>query len=608
MASGRARWYTGKNALFIIMATLFALLLSNSSDAKQGHIKLLAVTDMQDGSMQGSVADLYLEIRPGNGGVYIDTFPLTRIDTQISTRFAKEYACKEVGIDCSRNDFFYTIKAESTLVGGPSAGSAIAVLTLAMLNNWELNQDMAITGTINSGGLIGPVGGLREKIDAAAGSGIKAILIPAGEKLLDGENFTIDIDEYAKQKNVRIIEAGDAREAVYHFTGERIEEPEGNVSINPEYINMMKEIAKDLCSRTEELQKSIFINENLKAIDILNLTNDSYISLQNMTINAKVSIADGKYYSAASQCFGANTRYAYIQMLIQNLSTAEIMERIKFERKKAILLDNKTESKRYRTVADLETYMIVKERLIEASDILNSAILAVGRNDTANAIYQSAFAIERINSAESWSRFFNLESKEFQIDKASLKNSCISKIAEAEERYQYVTLFLPDALGDTRKTINRAYRDLNNESFELCLFKASKAKAEADTLLGMFGVEQPNLDSVIDRKIEAVRKNLLRQQAKGFFPIIGYSYCEYATTLNSYDKFSSLLYAEYSLELSNLDIYFRQDSTPFVQKENFDIRFLWVFLFGASFGALVMVLVIRRGKNKRTKSGRRRLN
>ena len=85
--------------------------------------------------------------------------------------------------DCTKYDFFYTIRSNSVIVGGPSAGASLAVLTLSVLEDLPIDQSTTITGTINSGGIIGPVGGILPKIEAAAKSDIKKVLIPKYSKV-----------------------------------------------------------------------------------------------------------------------------------------------------------------------------------------------------------------------------------------------------------------------------------------------------------------------------------------------------------------------------------------------------------------------------------------
>jgi predicted S18 family serine protease len=63
--------------LYFLFACLLLITCNQASAKKMGHITLLAVTDGDRGE-NGSLADVYLELIPGNGRVFLDTFPLTR--------------------------------------------------------------------------------------------------------------------------------------------------------------------------------------------------------------------------------------------------------------------------------------------------------------------------------------------------------------------------------------------------------------------------------------------------------------------------------------------------------------------------------------------------
>jgi len=207
-----------KRLIFLIF---IAILLMPVAFAKQGHMKLLAVRETETG-YEGGIADLYLEIKPGSGRVFLETFPLTRTDTQMSTRFAKAIACDAIEKECGDVDFFYTITADSAIIAGPSAGASIAILTVAMLDDLRLNEDYAITGTINSGGLIGPVGGLKAKVEAAKKAGLKKVFIPAGEIIARVDNATIDLKNLSKELGIDIIEISTLSEGIKEFTGREI--------------------------------------------------------------------------------------------------------------------------------------------------------------------------------------------------------------------------------------------------------------------------------------------------------------------------------------------------------------------------------------------------
>jgi len=200
--------------------------------------------------------------RKGSGNIFIATYPLTQVDTQISTRFAKEIACKHSKEDCSTYDFFYTIRADSPIIGGPSAGAAIAVLTLAELEGLQIQKNTAITGTINSGGFIGPVGGVVEKIDVAANQGILRVLVPKGERItsLNGKNIT-DITQYGKKQKVTIHEVFELGEAASLIANRPYESVSGELQQDQNYVETMRSLAESLCDRSNEYQH--VLNKNL---------------------------------------------------------------------------------------------------------------------------------------------------------------------------------------------------------------------------------------------------------------------------------------------------------------------------------------------------------
>ena len=71
---------------------ILLLLLIPVVYSQEGHMYLLAVKESGD-DYTGSLADLYLEVRPGAGGVFMETFPLTKLDINIILSFAKEIVC-----------------------------------------------------------------------------------------------------------------------------------------------------------------------------------------------------------------------------------------------------------------------------------------------------------------------------------------------------------------------------------------------------------------------------------------------------------------------------------------------------------------------------------
>ena len=169
-----------------------------------------------------------------------------------------------------------------------------------------------------------------------------------------------------------------------------------------------------------------------------------------------------------------------------------------------------------------------------------------------------------------------------------IENACRTKLSEVEERLQYVQLYFPQNLEGTRQELEYAYQDLKEENYELCLFKASKAKATVNTILSVFGVRINSVGSVVDQKLGIVERNLVEETEKGVFPILGYSYFEYANSLKESDPFSALLYSEYALELSNLDIYFKSPVSERVSLfKNIDKKLFIVLIAGIILGIII---------------------
>ena len=375
-----------------------------------------------------------------------------------------------------------------------------------------------------------------------------------------------------------MFEAADLTEALYLFSGILFKEEKGELLVDEAYLDVMKSLSIKLCDRSQELKGLI------GKIKDPGLT-ETKENADNYTEKGNSAFEQGKYYSAASYCFGANTRYRFLLLNITGEKNFEAL------RKEIEDYDREINKLEIRTITDLEAYMIIKERLKEAKDSLNKSVELYDKDDS-DYVENLGYAIERLYTAHSWSEFIGVKGKGFIFDRESLKESCLKKLSEAEERYQYVKLLLNEELKGTKKELDYAYSDFESGNYELCLFKASKAKAEADTILNMMGVKEEQIDGVLENKLNVVKGNIIEQQEKGVFPILGYSYYEYSNTLKE-DKYSALLYSGYALELSNLDIYFKEKPTKIfeiikeLESKGADNKTILVFIAGLAVGFLI---------------------
>ncbi len=589
-----------RSKTFFYLFLILFLIPFTSSYIPQGHMKLLAVSESSKG-FEGSIADLFLEIKPGNGRVFIDTYPYSKLDTQVSTRFAKEIACNHFDIDCASLDFIYTIKADSAIVGGPSAGSAIALLTAAMLKEKDVDNNIAITGTINSGGLIGPVSGFREKINAAAANNIKKVLIPKGTRFIKDNNETFDLKKHASNLSVDLIEVAGLDQAMSELTGEEIKTYKENLEVDPTYIETMRQLAQQLCDKSKQYETEL-LKYDLKGITKKELieVGDKAVDLQK---KAAVAYNSTSYYSAASYCFGANLQYKILLLNLMNLSmeeTLSLMEKLEQDMHQF----NEETNIDITTITDLQTYMVVKERLTDAFENLNKTKESLF--DNRSYIGDLAYSTERLYSAKSWSQFFGKKSTKFNLDQESLKETCLKKISEAEERINYILLFLPFAIKDAKNDLDYAKTNFDDRNYELCIFKATKAKAEVNTIISVIGLAEEHLNEVITNKIDASRRSILKQTTKGIFPILGYSYYVYARDLAKGDKYSALLYSEYAIELSNLDIYFKSDEEKpthlqIIKTYKLELRILIAGFILGFFAAIFIRKIVNRHRRKKRK-------
>ncbi|MFH1770478.1 MAG: S16 family serine protease [archaeon] len=546
---------------------LFILLIPFAS-AKTGHMKLLTVGGVNE---TGGVADLLLEVKPGTGRIFIDSFPLTKLDTQISTRFANEIACDFLDENCNRYDFFYTIRAGATIVGGPSAGAAMAVLTVSVLDDLEMDEETIMTGTINSGGLIGPVAGIDLKVNAAIDEGFTKILLPKWQSTVNISK----IEEKGLDEKITIVKVKNLEEALYYFTGKDFSKKDYELLVSEDYNKKMKEVADLLCQRSEDI-----------IINVEKTDESLYISAEDHLNRSIEAAMKEDSYSRASYCFSANLRLREIEF--SNKTSEElqlILEETLYQWK---IMDATINNTVLQTLSDLETYMVVKERLSESKAYLDEI-------DEKNISYETlAYAKERLFSAVSWAKFFELDGIKIQLDESHLMNVCLKKTAEAEERISYAKLYLPTLLEGAEEEISLALKEYNQGEYALCIFKASKAKAKADIILTALTIHEDEMEMVLQEKFEAIKRVIVEQNAKGMFPILGYSYFEYSKSLIEYDPISSMTFAEYALEFSKLDMYFPKENQASIHIEPLHIQ---LFSFGLIAGAaLIMLICLRRKK------------
>ncbi len=103
-----------------------------------------------------------------------------------------------------KSDLHIHVPAGATPKDGPSAGVAISLAILSVLTNRPIRPDLAMTGEISLRGRVLPIGGLKEKVLAAARAGIKHIMLPEKNKI-DLAEIPDDVKKKLTFKTVKNI-------------------------------------------------------------------------------------------------------------------------------------------------------------------------------------------------------------------------------------------------------------------------------------------------------------------------------------------------------------------------------------------------------------------
>ncbi len=181
---------------------LAELILANAA-ARRVHVEHYGLAVDQDGD--GIVFPIEIEIiGSGAGRISVDVGNV-QYDAafQEAVRTAAEVASDYTGVTESDKDIIVRLVNESDgliVVDGPSAGAVIAVMMVAGLEEKQLDPDILVTGAIEPDGMVGMVGGLSDKADAAADYGATTLLVPDGQEFQDSRidiEGVEDIDELA---------------------------------------------------------------------------------------------------------------------------------------------------------------------------------------------------------------------------------------------------------------------------------------------------------------------------------------------------------------------------------------------------------------------------
>ncbi|UZE92126.1 MAG: ATP-dependent protease LonB [Methanosarcinales archaeon] len=178
-----------------------------SKGAEIGRVNGLAIV----GGDSGVVLPIVAEVTPAQSkeeGKVIATGQLQDIARE-SVQNVSAFFKKFTGHDISNKDIHIQFIGTYEGVEGDSASISVATAVLSALEGVPIDQSVAMTGSLSVRGEVLPVGGVTYKIEAAAKSGIKTVLIPKAN-----ENDVLIEDKY--KDTIKIIPVASINDVLEH--------------------------------------------------------------------------------------------------------------------------------------------------------------------------------------------------------------------------------------------------------------------------------------------------------------------------------------------------------------------------------------------------------
>jgi len=560
---------------FLISFTIFIILILSTVKPQtidERHVRLyLPAIEKINEKERGVLAILDIYVRKGDGHIFIDTMPLTEVDTQSSARIAREVVSSLLDIDPEDYDLFFVIKSNAPIVGGPSAGAAMTVGLLAAMLNLSLKNNVIMSGTINIDGTIGPVGGILQKAHAAALHNFSLFLIPKGQRNYNG----IDVANYAKEKwNITIIEVENVKDAFKYFTGFEIKTKKHEFKENEEVKKAMKDIAEKYI---EEVEKRIeYVEKRMKKI-VLDYSEEnsirSLINIQKEKLNeTKKLFEKGRYYSSSSHSFSIGIEIAYIENLLDFLESNRRKSVIENKLKNIeLLLINLTdkiekEKEKMDSISDIEIISISEDRLSDCENNIIEAWKQFYNSKYEDSIRYLSYAQERAKTVENWLYLTNKFSEvKIEFNFSKLKTIIEKDISEIVSYMGYASIMGIDVT-NIKNSLEKAKEYLEYEKYSSSLFKLISTKSEIDVNM-ILESNTNQIEEILSEVKNSASKSISEALRKGMIPILALNYYEYGKTLEEKDLKAALSYfvsaknfAKNSIKI--FEIYQEKDSIP----------------------------------------------
>lgn len=389
--------------------------------------KALAVGITEGGDLVGASADLSVTVASeGSGHVFIDTRPLAGTDMQGSARMAAHVAASVTGFSMEAHDFFFTVRSQTPLISGPSAGSVMANAAVAALMNanlgedeerWTVSKNVMSTGTIAPDGSIGPVGGILVKAEEARDQGAQLFTFPAGQSSFQQGQLipdqepepAVDVPTYCEEElGIECRAVGSLEEIVELSTGYRFERPEvGEQPTTAQYNATLAPLSLDLLNDASEYQDiwQAFNGTQLRegpqqqvetALEFAHEAYQEAISLR----------GEARYYSSASRAFSSSIHGTHAGFLLSYYEGGRSLDAVedRIETVEGIVEEAREEATGV-PVEDMHALYSVgaaQERVSDAENRIENARENLDHENVHQVLFDTAWALERAKTVHWW--------------------------------------------------------------------------------------------------------------------------------------------------------------------------------------------------------------
>ncbi len=539
---------------FLLLFLVFLVSLNGVHALADGVTIPLVADRSTDSGDEGILLGAQVIVTNGTGHVFVDTNPYTQVDLQGSARLAAMVASDVLGIDERAYDFYYIIDISSPIIGGPSAGGALTVATIAAINNWTVKPGIVMTGMINPDGSIGPVGGIPYKLEAAAAKNATIFLVPQGQGNVTIQNTTsrtngpfiinqvntehVDVVFLGKKLNVTVKEVGTIQEAVLAFTGHEINTPTFNGTIlTSDYLDLLKPLATRLKNESGDMYNGTV---SLVPEDIF------LKQAKEIQVNANNMYDEKKYYAATSLYFNSMINMRIAQW---NYGYGKAPNKEQY----LTGLVNSVENQIQSSEKDLDNFKLFGVSDVGAVGAAESRITAArakleeakSLNDSAEKIQSLAFANERARTAQWWLTLAVPTGK--IIPENTLKDRAGWYLSQAQSINTYVQALLSESSGHPVVTgdndINLAQQEMRHGYYSGAIFDSLQITVKSSTAIGLLGVQDAN--KKIEQSASDAEAAINEARMNGVEPTLAVSAYEYAETMTDpFDKIAQYSYAK----------------------------------------------------------------